>query len=152
MQTSAVHAQDKWRSLKSAVMGNKDTRRVALKEEWKVKIREIAEAAEHRRVGSGLPDAAEPQVGAHGMGLGGPASDQAPPQARPLTSQLIHTHSSRRVSHGLGLGHCVSAALLLKRAHTPVCTCFGGAGALTHGAAPCRKRWAAAGWSRCTRR
>lgn len=82
MQTSAVHAQDKWRSLKSAVMGNKDTRRVALKEEWKVKIREIAEAAEHRRVGSGLPDAAGPQVGAHGVGLGGPASDQAPPQAR----------------------------------------------------------------------
>ena len=84
MQISAVHAQDKWRSLKSAVMGNKDTRRVALKEEWKVKIREIAEAAEHRRVVSGLPDAAEPPVG--GMGLGGPASDQAPPQARPLTS------------------------------------------------------------------
>lgn len=76
-----MHAQDKWRSLKSAVMGNKDTRRVALKEEWKVKIRQIAEAAEHYWVGSAMPDAAEPQMGAHGMGLGGPASDQAPPQA-----------------------------------------------------------------------
>ena len=86
MQTCAAHAQDKWRSLKSAVMGNKDTRRVALKEEWKVKIREIAEAAERCRVGR--PDAAEPQVGAHGMGLGGPASDQAPPQARTPPSQV----------------------------------------------------------------
>jgi len=65
-------AQDKWRSLVSAVMGNKDTRRVALKEEWKQQIRAVVEAAPSRRAGPAAPPPAPPPAPP-----GGPAADAA---------------------------------------------------------------------------
>ncbi|KAK9823041.1 hypothetical protein WJX81_002525 [Elliptochloris bilobata] len=71
---TGVDLKDKWRSLKSAVMGNKDTRRVALKEEWKEKIRRIAEAEPPRRSLGGPPGRGA-QADAHAA-MGGPASDQ----------------------------------------------------------------------------
>ena len=156
--TSGACVQDKWRSLKSAVMGNKDTRRVALKEEWKVKIRQIAEAAEqHRQMGSAAPGPAEPQVDAHNLGLGGPASNQAPHQARarPLIGARGIPGGRCRMASRLGLDDLIECWRLCPTAapmRTPACQRLGGTGALTQAVAPRRMRWAAASWFRSTSR
>ena len=53
-------------------MGNKDTRRVALKEEWKQQIRAVVDAAPSRRAGPAAPPPAPPPAPP-----GGPAADAA---------------------------------------------------------------------------
>ena len=91
-------AQDKWRSLVSAVMGNKDTRRVALKDEWKQKIRTIVEHAPARRSSGATAAAAHAAAAAAAMHVqqqaaSAPAPDPTPGhQARPDRQHCSRSH------------------------------------------------------------